>query len=120
MYILLVDDERDLRESVADLLEFEGYRVAQACDGAQALQILQTLPAASLVLLDLVMPVMDGWQFLESLKQRDRVPPPVCVLSAHYDIAARMGYPVHEVVTKPVDAQRLLRVVSRYCRRNPS
>jgi CheY-like chemotaxis protein len=61
--ILIVEDEPDLREGLAMLFADEGYRVSTAGDGAAALARLRQGPRPSLVLLDLMMPVMDGWQF---------------------------------------------------------
>jgi len=60
--VLVVDDDRDMREALTDLLEFEGYQVSSAADGRQALQIARSCPP-HLILLDLMMPVMSGWQF---------------------------------------------------------
>ena len=67
--ILVVDDDRAIREVVADILESADYRVRTASNGAEALdQIRVESPAA--VLLDLMMPIMDGWEFLERCRRR--------------------------------------------------
>jgi CheY-like chemotaxis protein len=62
--ILVVDDDTDLREAVVEALRSEGYRVTAAKNGADALSHLR-LERPALVLLDLMMPVMDGWRFRE-------------------------------------------------------
>ena len=68
--ILIADDELVLRESLQDALEQVGYRVANARHGLEALAMLDRLARPALVVLDLQMPVMDGLQFLEELKNR--------------------------------------------------
>jgi len=66
--ILLADDDDDIRESVSELLEDEGYRVVLARDGAEALRVLKDGLRPSLFLLDLMMPGVDGWAVLEELR----------------------------------------------------
>src|SRR5437588_809924 len=64
-FILLVEDDTEIREEMAALLESEGYVVAQARNGQDALDQLKEMPAPCLILLDLMMPVMNGWDFRE-------------------------------------------------------
>ena len=62
--ILVVDDDRGAMEALSDILEYEGYHVERAQDGLQALEHLQkSRPSPNLIILDLLMPVMDGWEF---------------------------------------------------------
>ena len=68
--ILLVDDDAALREALAEFLEERGYEVSCAGDGREALAALATLPAPDAILLDLAMPVMDGWAF-RAAQRRD-------------------------------------------------
>ncbi|HVP67134.1 MAG TPA: response regulator [Anaeromyxobacteraceae bacterium] len=80
--VLVVDDDRDMREALTDILEFEGYVVSCAADGSQALRVARADPP-HLILLDLMMPVMSGWQF----RAAQRLDPvlskvPVVVMSA--------------------------------------
>ncbi len=80
--VLVVDDERDLREGIAECLELEGYAVEQAKNGREALQ-LAAASRPAIILLDLMMPVMSGWQVMDAL----RVSPtlrsiPIIVISA--------------------------------------
>src|SRR5215471_4078459 len=65
--VLIVDDDEDIRESVASILRVEGYDVDVACHGKEALDRLVTAAPPSLILLDLMMPVMDGRTFLQEL-----------------------------------------------------
>jgi CheY-like chemotaxis protein len=106
-YVLIVDDERDHREILADLLGEMGFATRQAADGRQALEIVdEELPLA--VLLDLRMPVLSGWGLLDALKQMPRASAvPIIVISGYgYEWEAELigatGY-----VSKPVDLQKL-------------
>jgi CheY-like chemotaxis protein len=67
--ILIAEDNNDVREMLQDVLSCEGYDVAVARNGREALQKLTELPSPSLVLLDLMMPVMNGWEFLDAQKR---------------------------------------------------
>src|SRR5436190_16847988 len=67
--ILVVDDQIDLRDAIAVLLEVEGYAVVDAENGREALKYLQNGTNVAAIVLDLMMPVMDGWQFLEERRR---------------------------------------------------
>ena len=86
---MVVDDDADVRDALADMLEHKGYGVVTAADGAEALEYLHGAPAPKLIFLDITMPVMDGWAFLA---ERNREPSlrsiPVIVVSCHRDTAA--------------------------------
>src|SRR5687768_645517 len=98
--ILVVEDDNDIRETVQQILELEGYQVFTAANGKEALDALEHIPHPCLILLDLMMPVMNGWQFLEA-KQRNAVIStlPVVVVSA----VAEHVKNVTTVVKKPPD-----------------
>ena len=68
--VLLVEDEEDLRETMRDALELNGYAVVAAGDGQAALAELEHIAHVCIVLLDLFMPVMNGWDFLDQLRAR--------------------------------------------------
>jgi CheY-like chemotaxis protein len=112
--ILVVDDDPAIRDVVADLLEMSDYKVTTASNGAEALdQIRLEQPAA--VLLDLMMPVMDGWEFL----RRCRCGPPcagvpVAIMSAAHDAAsAASTLGVQAYLAKPFEIDAVLDVVDR-------
>jgi two-component system response regulator MprA len=118
--VLVVDDDRDIREAMADALEAEGYRVATASDGLDALRWLRSQPdesaPASLILLDLMMPNMDGVAFRRELAQDGKLQSiPVVLLSADMSVGDKAkamqaaGY-----VTKPVELEVLLEVIQRH------
>ena len=114
--ILIVDDEPDLREVVAELLEMEDYTVLQAANGQAALEVLaaQHDDQPCLVLLDLMMPVMDGHEFLHRIQQDERYRAlPVLMLTAHFSAKAPPG--TVGLLRKPVDIAELLAMVARHC-----
>jgi CheY-like chemotaxis protein len=112
--ILVVDDDRAIRDVVADILESADYRVRTASNGAEALdQIRVESPAA--VLLDLMMPIMDGWEFLERCRRRRPCAEvPVAIMSAAHDTAlAASKLDVQGYLTKPFELDAVLAVVGR-------
>ena len=116
--ILVVDDDDDLRESMVDALVDTGHTVSSANNGAEALRLLgggDVLP--DLILLDLMMPVMDGVEFRARQRSDDRLRSiPVVVLSADAAIgerAAEMQVTAH--CRKPVTLHQLYELVTRWC-----
>ena len=84
--ILIVEDDRDLAEVLAETLETEGYEVAVAGNGREALRLLdEGVVRPSLILLDLMMPIMNGWELKEQLVQTGRgaIPIVVCTADGH-------------------------------------
>jgi CheY-like chemotaxis protein len=81
--VLIVEDDEDIRESLGDALELDGYDVAAAENGWEALRLLRSGLAPDVILLDLVMPVMNGWQFRKAqLADPEIMHIPVVVVSA--------------------------------------
>ncbi len=106
--MLVVDDDDDIREVIAEILRTEGYAVTCASNGLKALEELHKAPRPDLVLLDLIMPVMSGWEVLEQLQIEEGLARiPVVVVSAMHAAGAR------EHLAKPVDLERLLSTVDR-------
>jgi CheY-like chemotaxis protein len=108
--ILIVDDDLDVRETLTVILESEDYQVTTAENGREALQVLAAPGRPSVILLDLRMPEMDGWQVIETLRARGalaEIPIVICT-SAPYD--APPGFPV---VAKPIDLDDLLAKLSK-------
>lgn len=113
--VLVVEDDDDIRDSISELLEHEGYKVDQARNGDEALNYLRRSDRAPcIVLLDLMMPVLDGWQVLEILQQEDRLLTiPVAVVSATV-----VGKPLPlgvRVLKKPVAVKALVDAVRECC-----
>src|SRR3954469_4026788 len=88
MAILVVDDDDDIRDAVQDVLESEGYKTLGACNGQEALDLLRSeRDRPSLILLDLMMPEMDGWEFLSKVDAEPALRGmPVALMSAHPSI----------------------------------
>jgi DNA-binding response OmpR family regulator len=116
--VLVVDDDRDIRDVLTDALEAEGYRVVTAADGQEALDWLRRrLVRPCIVLLDLMMPRMDGIQFrTESLNDADLAVIPVVVLSADPSvIATAKSLNFAGSLRKPVPLDALLAAVHAHC-----
>jgi anti-anti-sigma factor len=113
--ILVVEDDEATREALKLALEAEGFVVSCAGDGRQALDLLRTggeRPA--LILLDLMMPVLDGWRFREEQKQDPALASiPVVVVSAATDVPASLG--VADYLEKPVEVGHLVETIRSYC-----
>ncbi len=116
--VLIVDDDAATRDALALLLNNSGYATATAADGQEALTYLRSHPAPGLVLLDLLMPVADGWQFLaERSKDAALAGVPVVTLSAGGKSlrAAAMALGADDFLEKPIAPDDLLAIVGRYC-----
>ena len=114
--ILVVEDDRDIREAVVEVLEEEGYGVSAAGDGAQALRVLdESEPKPDLILLDLMMPNMNGFEFRQhQLANARHAAIPVAVLTADGQATRKAEeLRVNGLVQKPVKIQPLLDVVER-------
>lgn len=114
--ILIVDDDSDIREAFSQILEFEGYNVITAANGLEALERLQKF-RPSLILLDLMMPVMNGHQFREKQRADAQISDiPVIVLTADNRVQQRLIDPdVIGYLKKPVRLDTLLDTVKHFC-----
>ena len=115
--VLIIEDDPDTRDALGELLSGEGYEVATAADGQEGLRRLGAPPRPCLVLLDLMLPAMDGFEFrVRQLEDPELAAIPVIVLSGGGDVerkVARLG--VAASLTKPLDLGTLLEHVAR-CR----
>jgi two-component system, chemotaxis family, chemotaxis protein CheY len=114
--ILVVDDDASIRDMVADVLRASGYWVREAADGAAALAAVEAERPA-LVLLDMLMPNVDGWEFARRIRGRARTP--IVVLTAHRDpgrVAREIG--AEDYVAKPFEIDRLLEAVATHAERS--
>jgi CheY-like chemotaxis protein len=112
-YILIVEDDDDIREALTQILDLEGYVVREASNGREALDICANDPTPALILLDLMMPVMDGWQFRsEQVKDPALAKVPVVVISADAGVHEKVAsFGAAAVLPKPISLDRLLRAV---------
>ena len=121
--ILVVDDEEDIRCSLREILEGEGHTTAGARTGVEALDWLRsTTHLPRLILLDLMMPEMDGWEFLLRIDQDPRLHPiPVALMSAHASVKKALDKhrleigPTRLLFPKPLNLLRLLETARFFC-----
>ena len=112
--VLVIEDDPDIRDTLRQILEFEHYAVQTAHNGKEGLDLLRSMGRPCLILLDLMMPVMNGWEFLSEKNGDILVAPiPVVVISAAGERAK--DTPAHGYIKKPIDLDLLLSVVKRYC-----
>ena len=119
--ILVVDDNEDMRHMVVKVLEREGHSVREARDGRAALEALAEPKPPTLILLDLMMPRMNGWEFLESAQKDPRLaghPHRIVTMSAvdeSQNIEQRPKFEVDDSIQKPVSLKKLMSVVKKFC-----
>jgi len=116
--ILVIEDDHDIRVSVRNVLEDEGYTVITVTNGRSALDVLERAAAVGdlprLIILDLMLPVMDGWHSADRLREDPQLGSlPILIMSAYEDPPPPKG--VVGFVKKPVDIEALLRCVSESC-----
>jgi CheY-like chemotaxis protein len=111
--VLVVEDEKESRDTLRELLEFEGYSVETAVNGQEALARLAAAgDQICIMLLDLFMPVMDGWQVIDQLRADGRLDKTQVVIITSAPHRAPAGLPVFE---KPLDLDKVMHEVQRLC-----
>jgi CheY-like chemotaxis protein len=121
--VLVVDDDVEIRETLVEVLEERGYRTVAASNGKQALDALHGGTRPELILLDMMMPVMDGAQFRAQQREEPEIAGiPVVLISAHADLTKRMReLDANAALQKPISFRDLIDTVRRYCaRKNPT
>src|SRR5262245_58822782 len=122
--VLLVEDEPTLREMVSEFLQYEGYHVLEARDGKQAVQILnERLPPPEylcMVLLDMMMPRLNGMDVLHHLANLGEYVPVVAMSANRELLAEAAAAGARATLPKPFDLDRLARVVARNCSSTPT
>jgi CheY-like chemotaxis protein len=116
--IVIIEDDRGIRESLRDLLELEGFSVQTAENGADGLRLIGEIRRPCLILLDLMMPVMNGWEFLETIKTRADsmlATIPITVVSAAANLSEIEDRFDCQVIKKPIDIDRLLELARTFC-----
>lgn len=114
--ILIVEDDEIIREALQQLLQYQGYEAHTAIHGKEALEKLPTLPQPALLLMDLMMPVMNGWELLGALRQDARWKAlPVVILSAGGEAHELLSDPYVRFLKKPLRMNSLLQLVRSFC-----
>jgi CheY-like chemotaxis protein len=120
--VLVIDDDEGIRDTVVELLVDEGFAAIGACNGAEALSFLaESESRPSLILLDLMMPVLDGWAFCRIRQRVAKLKEiPVVAMSAGPMSGAREPLGVDAILPKPFDPDMLTRVATRMSARKSS
>lgn len=112
--ILVIEDNDDVRDMMAVTLELEGHRVVTASNGREALYLLHHGVEPCMILLDLMMPVMNGWEFQKAVEREPQLRDiPIVVVSATGTDVNRTQ--AAAVLPKPIDVDKLLDVVEDFC-----
>jgi CheY-like chemotaxis protein len=115
-WVLIVDDDEDIRDSIQSLLQLRGFAVDTAPDGLAGLERMRTGPPPSLVILDFMMPRMNGEEFRAAqLSDPALAAVPVVLLTGAGEGAGAARVQV-ERIAKPIDLQLLFDTVARFCR----
>ncbi len=112
--ILVIEDDNSIRELLAELLESEGYIVKSASNGAEGLKVLEAGHELNLILVDLMMPIMDGYTFrIEQMKNPEWSKIPTVVMSAEANAKEKLkSYDVTAFLSKPVELDVILNTVA--------
>lgn len=112
--ILVVEDNKEIQDSLKQALEVEWYKVYTADNGKEGMNQLSMMPTPCLILLDLMMPIMNGWEFVDEINKNLMFSSiPIVVVSA---FAEKSGSPkIHGYIQKPIDLDALLNSVSKHC-----
>jgi CheY-like chemotaxis protein len=111
--LLIVEDEEDLREMLRDALERRGFHVATAANGQEALALMPQIEHLCLVLLDLFMPEMNGWDFFDAMKARKEFEHVPVIITTSAPNRAPVG--ATRVMQKPLSLDRVVSTVQEFC-----
>lgn len=115
--VLVVEDDNDLRESLSQALRDQGFGVITASNGQQALELLQNGARPAVILLDLMMPILNGWELRDALRDDARFAHiPQLVISAYMDEAEQhvLALPPDDCIRKPFHIRVLLEAIERH------
>ena len=115
--VLVVDDDADIREALSEILEDRGFQVMSAANGQEALTLLRGLhDAPSVILLDLMMPIMDGYGFLEEHRKDSSLAViPVAIITAGHGVDRSRIDSAAPIVPKPINVPRLFSIIDGLC-----
>jgi CheY-like chemotaxis protein len=116
--VLVVEDDTDLRESLSQALQDHGFTVTQAGNGQQALDLLHSGARPGVILLDLMMPVVSGWELRDALRKDPALAEiPQLIISAYVDEAEQvvLRLPPDDCIRKPFHLRILIDAIERHC-----
>ena len=113
--ILIVEDDSDIQECLKIFLELEGYKITTAFNGKEALALLESGVKPNLILLDLMMPIMNGYEFLTYTRNTPFSKIPIVLLSASTDLEETAKNQVVRLVKKPIDLDLFLKTIEETC-----
>jgi CheY-like chemotaxis protein len=112
--VLIVDDDENIRETIALALQIAGYRTYAACNGREGLELLSSIPRPCVILVDLMMPVLDGWGFATALRADATTGKiPLVVLTALGKAGETIS--ADRFLTKPLALETLYDAVREFC-----
>lgn len=113
--ILVIEDDQAVRQTIKDLLEIQGYQVYAASNGEEGASLLGTLAEVPcVILLDLMMPKMNGWQFLDLQRNHPIFKNVPVVICSAYEESAKAIRPT-AFISKPIQLDALLSTVQKFC-----
>lgn len=113
--VAIIEDDSEFRDMLRELLEEEKYRVVAVSNGAEALETLRGEALPNVILLDVSMPVMDGFDFLRFRNDDPQLAAVPVVLVTNAKPHERPTIGVNDVVRKPIDIDEILFAIKRYC-----
>lgn len=117
--VLVVDDEERMRKLISDFLKIKGYETVEACDGEEAIDVFFADKEIALIILDVMMPKMDGWEVLKTVREHSKVP--VIMLTARTEETDELKgfeYGADEYISKPFSPKILVARVEAILRRS--
>lgn len=113
--VLLIDDDAAILQMMHDVLEIEGYQISVARNGAEAIEILRRAsPLPCVILLDLMMPVLNGWEFLDFQRNDPKFKDIPLVICSAYQESAKAINPA-AYLKKPLHYQPLVETIKKFC-----
>lgn len=113
--VVVVDDDESIREAFRLALELADYDVYTAGDGLEGLELLKSIPTPCVILLDLMMPNMDGWAFAEALRTDPRMAGVAVVVVTAFGERAQSFRGARAILQKPIGVAELLAAVEAFC-----
>lgn len=115
--LLVIEDDTNIRDVLKLSLQFEGYQVLTAENGKQGFEVLNQGIMPGLILLDLMMPIMNGWEFVGAIKEHKALKQiPIIIVSAYADRARSID--CHDFILKPLELTHLMQTVKKHYKTN--